>query len=354
MRSSRHAFTLIELLVVIAIIAILIALLLPAVQQAREAARRTQCRNNLKQLGLALHNYHDQHNTFPMVGGFVASHGWGFLPLLLPVIDQAPLYNQINFSDSVACAAMAPVRKANLAAFYCPSDPDQVSRNNRSLPVAGCLGGSAATDGAFAGTFLGTVTHYVGSYGDGFNNIPAAATDPYGGDGAKARYGAGGCASNTAVTASAACPAPGQGYGGGPNHRGLFNYQGNTPPVRMRDVIDGTSNTILMGHTTKITTSNSNVWFSSTGSVHGTSLPINFNLKRCKGTAGVAGAAAGEDLCAGTVSSWMGRGFASHHVGGTVSLLTDGSVKFMSENVDLFAHNAMGSRAGGETLTLND
>ncbi len=349
-----RGFTLIELLVVIAIIAVLIALLLPAVQQAREAARRTQCRNQLKQLGLALHNYHDTHGTLPMVGGFAASHGWGFLPLILPMIDQAPLHSRIVFTDSVACASMSAVRQAHLSALYCPSDPEPVARNNRGLPVAGCLGGPATADGAYASTYLGTVAHYVGSYGDGFNNIPDPATDPYGGDGGKARYGAGGCASNSTATPTAACPAPGQGYGGGPHHRGMFNYLGNSQPVRIRDVVDGTSNTILMGHVTKISTSTSNVWFSSTGNVYGTSLPINFIQRRCQGTAGVGSASVGENNCNGTVSSWMSRGFSSYHTGGTMSCMSDGSVRFVSENVDAFAHNAMGSRAGNETATIPD
>src|SRR5438132_9242532 len=91
----KQGFTLIELLVVIAIIAVLIALLLPAVQQARESARRTQCKNNLKQLGLAMHNYHDKMRCFPCTMGFI--NGWGLLPQILPEIDQGPLYNTINF-----------------------------------------------------------------------------------------------------------------------------------------------------------------------------------------------------------------------------------------------------------------
>jgi prepilin-type N-terminal cleavage/methylation domain-containing protein len=103
-RRQRSGFTLIELLVVIAIIAILIALLLPAVQQAREAARRRQCKNNLKQIGLALHNYHDSLLVFPFGGSVGAdivnlsttgNNGFGWRVFILPYIDQAPLYNQL-------------------------------------------------------------------------------------------------------------------------------------------------------------------------------------------------------------------------------------------------------------------
>ena len=102
-RGKPGGFTLIELLVVIAIIAVLIALLLPAVQQAREAARRTQCKNNMKQFGLALHNYHDTLNMFPCTinaGNFSAPNGVGAMVHLLPYIDQAPLFNTINFTST--------------------------------------------------------------------------------------------------------------------------------------------------------------------------------------------------------------------------------------------------------------
>ena len=105
---KRSAFTLIELLVVIAIIAILIALLLPAVQQAREAARRTQCKNNLHQLGLALHNYHDVYNQFPITCFNNSGPGlnWSdssrgtYLVRLLPYIEQAALFNALNFGSA--------------------------------------------------------------------------------------------------------------------------------------------------------------------------------------------------------------------------------------------------------------
>src|SRR6516165_918939 len=98
-RRKHRGFTLIELLVVIAIIAILIALLLPAVQQAREAARRTQCKNNLKQMGIALHSYHETANTFPMgMSGWPGTQFgelWGWGTMILPYLDQGTLYNGI-------------------------------------------------------------------------------------------------------------------------------------------------------------------------------------------------------------------------------------------------------------------
>ena len=99
-RLRNRGFTLIELLVVIAIIAVLIALLLPAVQQAREAARRSQCKNNLKQLGLAIHNYHDTANVFPVQTSYgpAVSYHWSWIVMILPYIDQASRYNQANFS----------------------------------------------------------------------------------------------------------------------------------------------------------------------------------------------------------------------------------------------------------------
>jgi len=128
--SRRHrGFTLIELLVVIAIIAVLIALLLPAVQQAREAARRTQCKNNLKQIGLALQNYHDTFKLFPpgyvtyLIGTTTDSDpGWGWPAMILPQIDQAVLYQRMNFSLPVENTANAAATAVFLRAFVCPSD----------------------------------------------------------------------------------------------------------------------------------------------------------------------------------------------------------------------------------------
>lgn len=136
---DRRGFTLIELLVVIAIIAILIALLLPAVQQAREAARRTQCRNNLKQIGLALHNYHDTHSVFPPgqlrgrnpSSGLEFGNGASWGAFLLPFMDQAPLYNRLNFNCGITqassgCPNNALVRTLGaIPGVICPSDAER-------------------------------------------------------------------------------------------------------------------------------------------------------------------------------------------------------------------------------------
>ena len=136
--SSKRGFTLIELLVVIAIIAVLIALLLPAVQSAREAARRMQCTNNLKQIGLGMHNYHSANNAFPMGGsaqlnprgqGPYEWENYSSFALMLGFLEQSPLYNAANFmicpdtGYGYGFAQNTTVYNTKLAMFLCPSDP---------------------------------------------------------------------------------------------------------------------------------------------------------------------------------------------------------------------------------------
>jgi prepilin-type N-terminal cleavage/methylation domain-containing protein len=138
----RPGFTLIELLVVVAIIAILIALLLPAVQQAREAARRIQCRNNLKQIGLALHNYLDVNGRFPLsfvsdiaTGTNSGGGEWSVQARILPYLERGNLYQNIDLSLSYGDASHRDIRIQRIASYQCPSDPNDEMRLSNGVPV---------------------------------------------------------------------------------------------------------------------------------------------------------------------------------------------------------------------------
>jgi len=171
-RSARLGFTLVELLVVIAIIGILVALLLPAVQAAREAARRMSCSNNLKQLGLALHNYHDTYKIFPPAhlpwhmtagavhdppgvqqgGSDVARYGGSWMVFILPFMEQQPLHDQWNVNVAMSDPANLPLRSVFLATYACPSDPHATKDNILGRYGGGWAKGSYAISGSWRGS----------------------------------------------------------------------------------------------------------------------------------------------------------------------------------------------------------
>ena len=195
--ARKRGFTLIELLVVIAIIAVLIALLLPAVQQARESARRTQCKNNMKQMGLGIHNYESTYSRMPSSGeGHNPNAGVctrqqfpvSMFTAILPYIDQAPLYNRFNFSEHYSSTTNAPNAKVNISAFVCPSNsiskPDPLNFGNVDYmpiaytdldPVTGLrnksTGGSTpCANGASKTGPLGLYGNKMGDVSDGMSN----------------------------------------------------------------------------------------------------------------------------------------------------------------------------------------
>ena len=290
-----RGFTLIELLVVIAIIAILIALLLPAVQQAREAARRTQCKNNLKQLGLALHNYHDIHLTLPPgwigVEAGVAdvegpsAFGWG--TMILPMLDQGPLYQQFNTNLSIIDAANAPLLTTSLPAFRCPTDTfeDSWTLDEEGSP------GTAVADLASA--------NYVGNWGSG------------------------------ALTELHDCETIGAGqrcFDTGP-----FAHNSR---IRFRDFKDGLSNTFVVGERRSDTELD---WYATW---------VGAPPEGEETWARILGAA---DHTPNHPSAHM-EDFSSWHTGGTQMLFGDGKVRFTSENIDEGTWKSLSTFQGGETV----
>lgn len=328
---DRRAFTLIELLVVIAIIAILIALLLPAVQQAREAARRTQCKNNLKQFGLALHNYHDSVGLFPYASTFsdadnVAGSGATYLRAssnscwflnILPYLDQAPLYNQFDKSRSITSGSNTP---SNLSLI-----------TSRFFTVASCPSNPRASTG----------TTVSGGWFDSSGSVAvqAAMYRPVGGT----AYNDGGakdcpCRGST----NCFCSADPTGQRGGwtlPHQnpgatRGLF-ARGVTN-LGIRHVTDGTSNTFLLGETKP--------HYNQYGSVWAINIPESlFHLK-------INSSYLKTIELSGTADWGSGSGHASYHTGGAHFLMADGAVKFISENVDYTTYCYLGDRADGQTI----
>ncbi len=313
-RTKRRGFTLIELLVVIAIIAILVALLVPAVQRVRAAAAATQCRNNLKQIGLALHSFHDRNKGFP--AGFITKSAdgividplsppdWGWAALILNDLEQNNLWAQINFRVAVG-AAKQPVREAPLSIFLCPADHSIPPFDSGAIAIVPLVQPQVA----FHNFVQVTVAHanYVGVFGSG-----------------------------DLLAASAA------------NGNGIFYQDSRT---RLLDVTDGTSCTFLVGE--RSSDLSLATW---TGAIHGGRV-----RPRRPGT-DPNNYAHWSAYVLSPCSSDPGRGpnspanraedFASLHGGGAHFLFADGSVHFVVNGIQRSVYAAMATRAGGEVASL--
>lgn len=350
MRSRIRGFTLIELLVVIAIIAVLIALLLPAVQAAREAARRLQCKNNLKQIGLALHNYHDSYNLFPpgwvfdrtRSGPAFRMNMWGWNAFLLPMMEQSNAYSQINFSmgfggglnssggdQGEGAGSVHGPESTEIASLRCPSDRGLKQVFFRG---SGSLGSNAGIRA------LGGRSNYPGVNGGVFVDVAAPNT---------------------------------LGHLGG-------TFGGNSK-IGIRDMTDGTSNSVVVGErkwweiaARRIGTST--LWAgirnaNPSGPLFGNSVPlavgnclIKINQTPLISSGGGTGDAA---FCCGGMNgagaiegSGSGQlrpdptwhGFSSDHTGGAQFLLGDGSVRFISENIDQTTYRNLGTINDGNVI----
>lgn len=313
----RPGFTLVELLVVIAIIGILIGLLLPAVQSAREAARRMQCSNNLKQIGLALHNYESAHRRFPP--GFISrvtgtwsgggndpipesGPGWSFFAMILPHLEQANLHTTINFNLPITHVVNQAARSTKVKEYQCPSDTwnEPVTVWPTTLGIADLAPAS-----------------YIGCLGGG---------DP---------------ANAPAYTAM---------YEQQP-FNGMFHR--NTA-IRHADIIDGTSNTIAIGERASMFTPNG--W----AGVIPTAQTV-FSPRVAQSRGQVVGQTVRPAITMATVHVRTGGpnaptgspgGFWSPHTGGALFLLMDGSTHTIATQVDMPTYRAMAGRNDGLVITL--
>jgi prepilin-type N-terminal cleavage/methylation domain-containing protein len=331
----RLGFTLIELLVVIAIIAVLVALLLPAVQQAREAARRTQCKNNLKQIGLPLHNYHEQYNCLPYAtaasgGGSVAvipsgvKNATGWLSLL-PNIDQGPLFNSYNF---------------NAASGGWLKPPNTI--------LAG--GGVPAVNDAAAGIIIPGF-FCPSDNGPRFNG-PYTAASPYYGCGpttpaAKTNYGFSVLSGQAGYIWSQEQLRP---PSWSPRSRAMFGEDSNS---NFRDVSDGLTNTVMVSETTLdvydgVTMS----WACDQHVGAGIAFafppnqPATINQWQCCYWSAPQGS---RSNIAGKLGEWGSPG--SVHTGGMHVLLGDGSVRFLSQNLNIVIQQSLGRIADGNVVS---
>jgi prepilin-type N-terminal cleavage/methylation domain-containing protein/prepilin-type processing-associated H-X9-DG protein len=318
----RRGFTLIELLVVISIIAVLIALLLPAVQAAREAARRIQCVNNLKQIGLALHNYHSQTNCFPP--GYLSlmdpvtfdndGPGWGWAARSMNQMEQAPLFNSINFVLGVEFPDNQTARLTTLASFFCPSDAWR-------LDIFTVV--DSTTTNTMAGNPICQVasSNYVGSVGSG----DPSSLYPW------------------IINSDNGPP-------GRDNGNGIF-FRNHV--ITIAQITDGTSQTFLNGERSQNLSRAS--W---TGAVTNANVPL-VALQAEAGLDPEGGGAlvlshTGEGHGPNSPSGLAhGDQYWSLHPGGANFGFCDGSVRFIKELIGFSIFQALATRQGGEVLSAD-
>jgi prepilin-type N-terminal cleavage/methylation domain-containing protein/prepilin-type processing-associated H-X9-DG protein len=343
-RTRPEGFTLIELLVVIAIIAVLIALLLPAVQSAREAARRAGCVNNLKQIGLALHNYEQALGTFPP--GYVSAidrtildacnqdaenaasvdlgSGWAWGSMILPYLEQQPVYNAINFNLSVAYHQNDTCSLTPLAVYLCPTD-----FGPSTIPVFADPPDPAQPGSFGASNIVDTLSrgNYVGMYGIGEVCAQSGALDAPNNNGA------------------------------GPfgQHAGIFYRNSAT---RISAITDGTSNTIAVGersHNLSYATwvaRSIGGWLGKTSPIEGGTDRFNPSPEECwtqiMGPAGLEDGPRTINHPEAHVEDYW-----SLHPGGANMLFADGSVHFLKSSISPIPWRAMATRGFGEVISAD-
>jgi prepilin-type N-terminal cleavage/methylation domain-containing protein/prepilin-type processing-associated H-X9-DG protein len=296
----RRGFTLIELLVALAIIGVLIAILLPAVQAAREAARRAQCVNNLKQVGIALHNYEGAHGALPpgYISNFTAAGddtgpGWGWAAMLLPPLEQGPTFAALNFNLAIEAPDNQTGRLVVLNIFLCPSDRVRPSWTaSRRDPATGQPLGPICDIAP---------SNYVGMFGTG---------EP------------------------------------GVDGEGLFFRNGR---VALRDITDGTASTIAVGERSH--NLGEATWTGSvTGAVLAPDPTDGVGTGEPEAGPGMVLGHAGERKGPGDPSSEVNM-FFSRHGRGVNFLFADGHVSFLTSSMNFKTYQALATRAGGEVIS---
>ena len=316
-KSPLRGFTLVELLVVIAIIGILIALLLPAVQSAREAARRMECTNKLKQLGLAMHNYHLAHSKLPFMCGFTMARAGTASAFILPYIEQQTLYDQFDFDLAMNNSANRPAITTPVSTFICPSDPqgDTPILDKRIQNFSN----PAESHGLWYAPSMGPLhDRMVGKPGCVYCESPrSSASDPE-------SY----CCQGLDFSSSSA------------SFPGIFARRPTS--VRFEEVKDGLSHTILLGETLPAHSVFNGAYMQNYPGCP-THIPINTMIT----DEGI------DEIGASGLCNWQHTmGFKSLHPGGANFALADGSVHFLSETMDYKTYNALGTKAGGEIASV--